>query len=381
MVDKKLLFVINVDWFFISHRLPIALKALSDGFSVSIACHFTSHREELEKLGFKTIEVPFSRSGAGLINEFRTLLILRGIIRAERPSIIHAVTIKPVLYSGFVLKTIRRRIPFIAAISGLGYVFTAASIRAKATRVLVSLFYKVALSQENKIVIFQNSSDESILTDVANLKFNQKILIKGSGADLNTYVYKPEVILPHIKVAMACRLLREKGVYEFIDAAKQVKLKYPQSEFLLIGSPDLENPNTITQCEINLWVKQNIITYLGHRTDIPVIFSSSNIICLPSFYGEGVPKVLIEAAACGRAIITTENPGCRDSIIPGVTGLCVPVKDSTALANAILKLIDEPELRLQMGSSARVFAENEFDVRSVVNKHMEIYQRMLMLCD
>ncbi|MFQ2866945.1 glycosyltransferase family 4 protein [Aeromonas caviae] len=194
---------------------------------------------------------------------------------------------------------------------------------------------------------------------------------------MDTYVYQPEPTLAHVRVVMACRLLREKGVYEFVDAAQQVKLKYPQSEFWLVGSPDLENPNTVSQTEIDQWIKQDIITYLGHRTDIPDIFLSSNIVCLPSFYGEGVPKVLIEAAACGRAIITTDNPGCRDAVIAGVTGLCVPIKDSTALANAILKLIDEPELRVKMGSAARKLAENEFDVRSVVNKHMEIYTQLL----
>lgn len=377
MMNKKVLFIINVDWFFISHRLPIALKALNDGFSVSIACHFTSHREELQKMGFNTIEVPFSRSGAGLISEIRTLLRLRRAISTEKPSIVHAVTIKPVLYAGVVLKTVSNKIPFVAAISGLGYVFTAESVRAKVTRVLVSLFYKVSLSQKNKMVIFQNSSDESILTDVAKLTYHQKTLIKGSGADLDTYVYQPEPTLAHVRVVMACRLLREKGVYEFVDAAQQVKLKYPQSEFWLVGSPDLENPNTVSQTEIDQWIKQDIITYLGHRTDIPDIFLSSNIVCLPSFYGEGVPKVLIEAAACGRAIITTDNPGCRDAVIAGVTGLCVPIKDSTALANAILKLIDEPELRVKMGSAARKLAENEFDVRSVVNKHMEIYTQLL----
>lgn len=377
MVNKKLLFVVNVDWFFISHRLPIAKKAINEGFSVVIACHFTSHREELESMGFKTIEVPFNRSGSGVVGELITLLKLRKVLKQEMPSIIHTVTIKPVLYSGIVLKTFSHRIQYVAAISGLGYVFTASSIRAKVTRVFVSLLYKIALSQKNKIVIFQNSSDESIITNLVNLKCEQKVLIKGSGADLNTYAYLPEIILPPVKIVMACRLLREKGVYEFIDAAKYVKKNYPQSEFLLVGTPDPENPNSITQKEIDHWIKQDIITYLGHRNDIPDVFSGSNIVCLPSFYGEGVPKVLIEAAACGRAIVTTNNPGCRDAVIEGETGIIVPIRDAKALAIAIEKLINKPELRISMGKKARSFAEKEFDVRSVVNKHLQIYGKLI----
>lgn len=176
---------------------------------------------------------------------------------------------------------------------------------------------------------------------------------------------------------MACRLLKDKGVYEYIEAAKLVKEKYPSVDFLLIGTPDIENPNSVMLHEIEKWANDGIVKYLGHRTDIAEIFSQSNIVCLPSFYGEGVPKVLIEAAACGRAIVTTNNPGCKDAIIDGQTGLCVPIKNSQALAGAIISLIEQPELRRKMGIAARDFAEQEFDVNSVVDKHMSIYNRLI----
>jgi glycosyltransferase involved in cell wall biosynthesis len=176
---------------------------------------------------------------------------------------------------------------------------------------------------------------------------------------------------------MACRLLKEKGVYEYIEAAKQVKEQCPETEFLLVGTPDLENPNTVEQTEIDQWVSGGVINYLGHRNDIPNVFAESNIVCLPSFYGEGVPKVLIEAAACGRAIITTNNPGCKDAIIDGVTGIAVPVRDSTALAVAIIKLIEDSDLRNVMGHKGRLFAEQEFDVNSVVHKHLKIYNNLI----
>jgi glycosyltransferase involved in cell wall biosynthesis len=377
MSTKRIIFIVNVDWFFISHRLPIALKALNDGYEVFIACKLTKHKAELLAKGFNVIDVSFNRSSGKLLSEIDTMKEVKNILDDIKPDIVHAVTIKPVLYTGLAMKVISHSIPFVAAISGLGYVFTANTLRAKITRLIVSVLYKVALSHKYKTIIFQNTSDETILTKVANLKATDKTLIKGSGADLSVYNYFPENTTVAVKVVMACRLLKEKGVYQYIDAAKIVKKQHPDTEFLLVGTPDLENPNTIKKIEIDSWVQQNLITYLGHRSDIPSVFSSSNIVCLPSFYGEGVPKVLIEAAACGRAIVTTENPGCRDAVIDGVTGLIVPIRDAKALANAIQKLISEPELRLSMGNKARAFAETEFDVNNVVNKHLDIYTNLI----
>ncbi|WP_209327705.1 glycosyltransferase family 4 protein [Pseudoalteromonas sp. PA2MD11] len=374
---KKLLILVNVDWFFLSHRLPIAIKALKQGYHVTIACRFTGHKDELSAMGFNVVDIPFSRSGAGVKAELNAIKVIKRVIEEVKPSLIHAITIKPVLYTGLALKTVKKDIPFIAAISGLGYAFTANTLRAKVTKLIASAFYKVALSQKFKTVIFQNTSDEAILTRVAKLDNNDKVLIKGSGADLSVYRFEPENQAPPLKVAMACRLLKEKGVYQYIEAARLVKKTHFDVEFLLIGTPDLENPNSVMQTEIDSWVKEGVINYLGHRNDIPNVFSSSSIVCLPSFYGEGVPKVLIEAAACGRAIVTTDNPGCRDAVIEGETGLTVPVRDSEKLAEALIRLIEDTQLRLSMGLKARKFAEQEFDVNSVVDKHLEIYDALL----
>lgn len=377
MKSKKILFIVNVDWFFISHRLPIAQNALESGYEVVIACRFTGHKVELSGMGFKVIDIPFNRSGSGLFSELNTIKAIKKVIDEVQPSIIHAVTIKPVLYTGLMLKIVKRDIPFVAAISGLGYVFSASTSRAKITKLIASFFYKIALSQKYKTIIFQNTSDEAILTIVAKLSTKDKALIKGSGADLSVYNYFPEMNNNTINIVMACRLLKEKGVYQYIDAAKIVKDHFLNVKFLLVGTPDVENPNTVSQDEIDSWASQGLISYLGHRSDIPDVFAESNIVCLPSFYGEGVPKVLIEAAACGRAIVTTDNPGCRDAVIDGETGIVVPVRDASALASAIMKLIADPVLRLSMGKKARLFAEQEFDVKNVVSKHMEIYRTLL----
>lgn len=375
---KRLLFVVNVDWFFLSHRLPIAIKAIQRGYEVHIACTYTDKKTFLESLGIHCHNVPFSRSGSALAGEVNSIVLIRNLIKKVKPDLVHAVTIKPVLYTGFALQTLADKPAFVAAISGLGYVFTADTMRARLTRLIVSTMYKIALKGGRKNVIFQNTSDELILTEIVKLKASDKTLIKGSGADLSVYTPQNEPQTITKIVSMACRLLREKGVYQFVDAARIVKNEHPNTEFWLIGSVDPDNPNSVTQKEVDQWVEEGVISALGHRDDIPTLFSQSHIVTLPSFYGEGVPKVLIEAAACGRPIVTTDNPGCRDAIIDGVTGLKVPVKDAVRLAEAYMRLLDDDRTRCEMGRSAREYAIQEFDVNNVVTKHMDIYQELMV---
>ncbi|MEN9017642.1 MAG: glycosyltransferase family 4 protein [Hellea sp.] len=375
---KRLLFVVNVDWFFVSHRLPIALKAMDDGYDVHLACLFTDKKCQLEELGISCHNVAFSRSGSSIKNELNAITSLRRIIKFNKVNVVHAITIKPVIYSGLALQTIKNSPAFVAAISGLGYVFTAESFRAEMTKSLVSLMYKFAFRNKRKVVIFQNTSDQTILSNIVKLSDTDSALIKGSGADLSIYRYQEEPGGSKKIVSMACRLLKEKGTYEFIQAAKIIKEKHSEIEFWLIGTVDLDNPNSVSQKEIDTWVQNGIITALGHRDDIPDLFAQSHVITMPSFYGEGVPKVLIEAAACGRAIVTTDNPGCRDAIINEETGLLVPIKDAKALADALLDLLLDKNKRVLMGLKAREYAVSEFDVINVVNKHLEIYESLLV---
>lgn len=375
---KKILFVVNVDWFFVSHRLPIALKAIEHGYDVHLACTFTDKRGFLESLGINCHNISFSRSGSSLRCELNSIGSIRRLLKDIDVDVVHAVTIKPVIYTGFVLQSMAHRPAFVAAISGLGYVFTANTIRAKSTKLLVSLMYKFALRSKRKMVIFQNTSDQAILSDIVNLSENNRTLIKGSGADLSVYRAQSEPLGTKKIVSMACRLLKEKGVYQFIEAAKIIKAKLPNTEFWLIGNVDPENPNSVSQQEVDAWVAQGVINALGHRGDIPELFAQSHIVTMPSFYGEGVPKVLIEAAACGRPIVTTDNPGCRDSIINEKTGFLVPIKNSEALADALMKLLLDETKRVEMGLQARQYAVNEFDVNNVVARHLDIYESLIV---
>jgi glycosyltransferase involved in cell wall biosynthesis len=372
---KKILFVVNVDWFFMSHRLPIALAAIDEGYEVHLACEFTDKETELSNLGIIVHQVPFSRSGKGLKQELSTLVSLYNLFKAIKPDIVHCVTIKPVLYGGIIARL--TKVPaFVAAISGLGLVFVAEGLKAKCVRFIVKALYRLSFGHKNMKAIFQNTVDENILVKAGIVKTEGYTLIKGSGAELNEYKYKEEpVSVPTI--IMAARLLREKGVLEFIEMAKQIKERGIKARFILVGEPDYGNPNSFTTKDLEKWKEDGFVNILGHRDDIAELFSESNIVVLPSYYGEGLPKVLIEAAACGRAIVTTDNPGCRDAVIPNKTGLIVSVKDSVALSDAVTKLIEDKELRMSMGKAGRAFAEKEFDVKQVVNTHLQIYQYLL----
>lgn len=371
---KKILFVVNVDWFFLSHRLPIAIQAIDKGYDVHLACLFTDKKAQLQDLGITCHSIDFSRSGSSIKCELHTIFSIRRLVKSLDVDIVHAITIKPVIYTGLSLQSIKNPPAFVAAISGLGYIFSAVTLRAKIMKVLVTLMYKIAFRNKLKLVIFQNTSDQAILSEIVNLSEKDRVLIKGSGVDLSVYNYQTEPKGSKKIVSMACRLLKEKGVYDFVEAARVIKEKHSNIEFWLIGSVDLENPNSVLQEEIDCWEKQGIIKALGNREDVPDLFAQSHIITLPSFYGEGVPKVLIEAASCGRPIVTTDNPGCRDSIINEKTGLLVPVKNSKLLAEALMSLLFDQNRRTSMGEAARQYAEHEFDVKNVVKRHLELYE-------
>jgi glycosyltransferase involved in cell wall biosynthesis len=236
--------------------------------------------------------------------------------------------------------------------------------------------YRFALGARNLKVIFQNKDDLQKLTRLCALPMAKTALIRGSGVDLAQYLPRaypggnPVVIF-------AGRLLRDKGIPEFIDAARLLKKRGLPARFCLVGSPDTDNPNSCTEHELRGWQSEGVIEYWGHRNDMPNVISQAYCVVLPSYYGEGVPKILLEAAACGRAVVTTDWPGCRDAILPNVTGLCVPVRDNLALANAIARLLEDEELCQSMGREGRKLAEAEFGVSKVVEKHMQIYEQLM----
>ncbi len=371
---EALLFVVNAPEFFFSHRLPLAVAAQKAGYEVHVATADGPDVQRIQSQGFIHHIVPFARSSQNPLSELATLLCLVKLFLRVKPALVHLITIKPVLYGGIAARLTGIK-SVVSAVSGLGTVFLSDSPAACIRRRVVILLYRIAFKQKHLAVIFQNPDDRDALLGLNALNTEQSRMIRGSGVALVDYPRLPESEGKTV-VVMASRLLRDKGVFEFVEAARLLQLRGISVEMRLIGSPDPGNPTSVSQQELAQWATEGQVELLGYRKDIAAQYAAANIICLPS-YREGLPKSLVEAAACGRAVVTTDVPGCRDAITPDVTGLLVPVKDAVALADAIQLLIEDPELRKKMGHAGRSLAEEAFTIEKIVEQHMDIYQGLL----
>jgi glycosyltransferase involved in cell wall biosynthesis len=368
---RKLLFLVNVDWFFISHRLPIALSAIKNGFEVHVACAITNRSDELSSLGLIVHPLNLSRSGIGAIGELNSLLQVYRVLVEVKPDILHTVTIKAVLY-GNILARLTKVPVRVSSISGLGYVFVASGLKSKLFRSLIAVMYRIALNGASS-VIFQNKADRDVLNKMKSIKPCQEVFIRGSGVALDRYTVMPEPSGKPV-VMLISRLLIDKGVGEFVAASKLLKSKRNDIRMVLVGEVDPGNPNTITSEQLTSWVELGLVEHWGYTNTVSEVIAKSNIIVLPS-YREGLPKCLIEAAACGRAVITTDVPGCRDAIEPGKTGLLVPPKSDRALASAIARLVDDKILRHSFAKGSRFLAEEAFDIKDVIEVHLSLYDK------
>ncbi|UVJ42788.1 glycosyltransferase family 4 protein [Pseudomonas sp. LS1212] len=367
---RRLLFIVNVDWFFLSHRLPLAIAAKEAGFEVHLAAAVTDRVQEIERHGIKVHPLNIDRRSANPMEAAKLLFDLFSLIRRVSPSVVHLVTIKPVLLGGLAARL--ARVPrVVAAISGLGFVFTARGGVARLRRLLVSSLYRLALSRNNVRVIFQNGDDQALLQRHTGIADAQVVRIRGSGVDLSAWTVQPLADGPPV-VMMASRLLKDKGVVEFVEAARMLH-GHRLARFVLVGSVDAGNPTSLRVEDLDAWVKEGAIEWWGQSSDMPAVLSMAHIVVLPS-YREGLPKGLIEAAASGRAVVTTDVPGCRDAIEPGVSGVLVEVRNPQALADGIRGLLGDPERIKAMGAAGRRLAEQSFDVREVIARHLALYE-------
>ncbi|YCH24509.1 glycosyltransferase family 4 protein [Pseudomonas sp. D2-5] len=367
----KILFLVNNPDFFITHRLPIAIEAIKLGYEVHVAAGKGGGASKIRSLGLSYHELPISRSGKNIFSELHCFFSILQLCRRLKPKILHLVTIKPVLYGGIAARLTSVE-GVVAAVSGLGFVFMAKGFKASILRGTISFLYRLALSKQNLKVIFQNPDDRKALMRIGAVTYDKSALIRGSGVDLSLYLYRPEGASVPV-VTFAARLLKDKGVMEFVEAAYILASRGVSARFQVVGDPDPGNPTSLSYSELERWRDDGFIECLGYRQDIAQVFANAHVVVLPS-YREGLPKVLIEAAACGRAVITTDVPGCRDAIEPDVTGLLVPVRDAIALADAIERLVVDTSLRQKMGRAGRELAEREFSIENVVQQHLEIYR-------
>jgi glycosyltransferase involved in cell wall biosynthesis len=371
---KKLVFCVFPISFFISHRLPIALEALQKGYEVHLVSTTGEGEEVIKNAGIILHKIEITRSKANIFQECRTIKSIYSIYKKINPDIVHNITIKPVLYS-----TLAARLTNVSAIvnafSGLGYIFIARGFKATVARILVIIAYKTILRHSNLRSIVQNQDDKQYLISKSIIKSEQTVLIRGSGVNLQEYLPTseptgiPVVILP-------ARLLKDKGVVEFAKAAKILRDKGKNIRMVLVGEVDMGNPSSVTKEELKQWVDDGFVEHWGFCQDMAKVFKKANIVCLPS-YREGLPKSLIEACAAGRAIITTNVPGCREMVDrENENGVLIAVKDVQALAKAIEDLVNNPEKRSAMGTNGRKLAESEFSIDTVVNKTLSIYDEI-----
>lgn len=371
---RRLMFVVNNPAFFMSHRVPVALAAQRAGYDVHVATMDGPAVADIQALGMTHHAIPMTRSGKHPLQELGTLLALVRLFRRVRPDVVHLVTIKPVLYGGIAARLARVR-GMVAAISGLGFVFLSNSLKMRLVRSVVARLYRIALGHPNSRVIFQNANDRDLLKSLGAVRDAQVVMIRGAGVDLDAYRALPEPPAPPVVVTMVARLLRDKGVQEFVQAAGLLRQRGLPVTMQLVGGVDAGNPASATQSEVDAWQRDGAVQALGERSDVAALYAASHIAVLPS-YREGLPKSLIEAAACARAVVTTDVPGCRDAIEAGETGLLVPVRDAPALADAIARLAEDPALRQAMGLAGRALAEREFNIERVASIHVALYDAL-----
>ena len=371
-VRGRLLYVINDLAFLVSHRLPVTLAAAEAGYEVHIAAPSDIASERaLAGLGFHLHRLGMHRHKTNPVAELRTFWEIYRTFRRLKPDIVHLVTIKPVLYGGIAARL--ARVPsVVSAISGLGYLFIGSSLRSRILSAFVKPLYRFALGHRTQRIIFQNDSDRMTIEELGVDLSGKVEMVRGSGVDLAVYAPAPEPEGP-VTVVVPSRLLCDKGIVEFVEAARILKRQGSPARFVLVGDAPKENPASVAQGLLDAWKAEGVVEFWGYRRDMPEVFAQSHIVVLPS-YREGFPKALIEAAACGRAVVTTDVPGCRDAIRADETGRLVPVRDSAALAEAMRGLIEDRQLRLRMGIAGRKLAERAFSVEEVTRRHLEIYR-------
>mgnify|MGYP005993915409 CR=1 FL=1 len=374
-MKKKLLFLVSHASFFISHRLQIAKSAKKNGYEVIIVFgEIDVDIKTLKEIDINYFCIPIQRGGTNFFKDIKSLYFIWSIFKKIKPDIVHLVTIKPYLYGGIIARIVK--IPcVVSAVSGLGSLFIQQNLISRFLRLLLYPFFRLAFNHLNQKIIVQNKEDEKELIKWGVLNPIKVKLLKGSGVNLENFTSFDELTETPV-VCFAARLLRDKGVNDFVSAAQLLNERGVKAKFYLAGDLDINNPTSLTRDDLNKIRKKGYIKILGYQKDIPKLYANSHIICLPS-YREGMPKSLVEAAAASRAVVTTDVPGCRDAIIPNETGLLVPIKNPKKLADALQRLIEHPQERIAMGKAGRKFAEKEFPIEKIVQNHLDIYKDLL----
>lgn len=369
----KIALVANTDWYLYNFRLSLACALVKRGAQVVFISPPGIYAQRLVAQGFRWIPWTLGRKSMNPFSEIVSIKALTQIYRQEQVNVVHHHTVKAVLYGSLAARL--AHIPAVVnSITGLGYLFVSQDLRARLLRGPVKWLYRWGVRRPNSSFIFENQSDRDFFLRHKLAGESNSWLIRSVGVDIERYTAQPE--LPGTPVAlMAGRLLWDKGVGEFVEAARLLKQRLAV-RMVLVGVPDPGNPSSISEGIVNQWVEEGLVEWWGWQDNMPQVLNQGHIVVMAS-YGEGVPTTLIEAAACGRALIGTDIPGCREVIRPEENGLLIPTRDAQALAEAIERLARQPELRASMGQAARQVAESEFADHLVNQATNEVYETLL----
>jgi glycosyltransferase involved in cell wall biosynthesis len=372
-MTKKLIYLISEDWFFCSHFMERASAARAAGFEVTVVTREQSHGAKIRAAGLKLVPVAFERRNMNPLVEIRLLLNIYRIYSTEQPDLVHHIAAKPIFYGTLVARLMRLRAVVNAPV-GMGYVFSSSDLRAQILRPLIQLAYRFLLNPPGSRALFENRHDLLQFVKSGVVRAEDTVLIRGAG--INLVEFQPHATPGGVPVVMLiARMLQDKGVREFVAAAQKLNTAGVQARFILVGDPDDGNPASIPLETLNAWNGKHGVEWWGWRDDIASVLRQAHIVCLPS-YREGLPKSLLEAAACGLPIVTTDAVGCRDVVDDGVNGYCVPVKNTDLLAEALQKLIEDAELRRTMGMAGRARAEEEFSTEQVIAETLSVYREL-----
>jgi len=368
-----LLYFTSEDWIFCLHRLGLACAARDAGYDVAVVTRVREHAQPILDAGLRLIPLEMVRGGLRPWQEIPTLWRLYRIYRREQPQLVHHVALKPVLYGSLVAWL--AGVPAVVnALTGLGFIYTSQRWLARLLRLPVGAGLRLLLNRRNSRVIFENNDDLETLAKRGTLQREHARLIRGSGVDVNLYTPLPEPSGVTV-VILAARLLWDKGVGEFVAAARLLKARGVQARFALVGGPDPENPAAIAQATLDAWRDEGAVELWGWRNDMLKVFADCHIVCLPS-YREGLPRVLLEAAACARPVVATDVEGCREAVVHERSGYLVPVRHEEALADALAVLIAEPARRAAFGAAGREIVCGELSLAVVIARTFDVYNEL-----
>ncbi|UHQ18591.1 glycosyltransferase family 4 protein [Lysobacter sp. KIS68-7] len=374
----KFVFYANTDWYLYNFRLSTALQLKAEGHEVVMLSPPGEFGERFADHGMRWVVLAMDRASLNPVREVAVLRDLTRVLRDERPDLLHNFTVKCAIYGALAARA--AGVPAVVnAVAGMGYVFASDRMLARTLRPMVKLLMRGTLGSKQSRLILQNPDDADAFVRARLVPEQHIRVIRSSGVNLERFLPVVPVAEPRpLRVLLAARLLWEKGIGEYIEAARMLRAQGRNIDFVVAGSPDPGNPRSVSREQVESWVAEGLVDWRGHVEDMPALMRSMDVIALPSYYREGVPKSLIEAAACGLAVVTTNLPGCREVVSEhGVDGLHVEPRCARSLAEHIAQLDDDRALVRRLGDCARRKAMEHFDEQMVIRRTIEVYDELL----